>query len=99
MGRGLSHRLLEGDTPLQMAVAMRCRWLAADSSNAVAAPENGLPALNTVGVDNGVVVVVVAAAADPDTAIPLADSCVNRAVGGREVGAGGIAHAQLFERS
>ena len=93
MGRGLSHHFLEGDTPLQMAVAMRCRWLAAESSNAVAVPENGLPALDTVGVDNGVVV------ADLDTAIPLADSCVNRAVGGREVGAGGIAHAQLFERS
>ena len=95
MGRGLSRRLLEGDIPSRMAGAMRCPPLAADSSNAVAVPESGSAALDTVGIDSGVVVVV----ADPDTARPLADSCVDRAVDGREVGAGGIAHAQLFERS
>ena len=92
MGRGLSHRLLEGDIPSQMAVAMRYPPLAADSSNAVAVPEGGSAALDTVGIDSGVV-------ADPDTARPLADSSVDKAVDGREVGAGGIAHAQLFERS
>lgn len=89
MGRGLSHRLLEGDIPSRMAVAMRCPPLAADSSNAVAVPESGSAALDTVGIDSGVVV------ADPDTERPLADSSVDRAVDGREFGAGGIAHAQL----
>ena len=92
MGRGLSHRLLEGDIPSRMAVAMRCPPHAADSSNAVAVPESGSAALDTVEIDSGVV-------ADPDMARPLADSSVDRAVDGREVGAGGIAHAQLFERS
>lgn len=93
MGRGLSHRLLEGDIPSRMAVAKRYYPLAADSSNAVAVPESGSAALDTVEIDSGVAV------ADPDTARPLADSSVDRAVDGREVGAGGIAHAQLFECS